>query len=53
MYLNTIMKWFIIVLMMSAYADGTQDMFWYAQPEFDTVQECQVFVTYNAGNIKM
>ena len=53
MYLNTIMKWFIIVLMMSAYADGTQDMFWYAQPEFNTVQECQVFVTYNAGNIKM
>lgn len=47
------MKWFIIVLMMGAYADGTQDMFWFNKPTFDTVQECQIYVTLNAGKIKM
>ena len=53
MHLNTIMKWFIIVLMMGAYADGTKDMFWYDKPEFNTVEECQLYVTFNADSIKM
>ena len=47
------MKWFIIVLMMGAYADGSKDSFWFENPQFDSVEECQLYVTYNAGNIKM
>lgn len=47
------MKWFIIVLMMGAYSNGTQDMFWYNKPEFNTVEECQLYVTFNADSIKM
>jgi len=53
MHLNTIMKWFIIVLMMGAYPDGTKDMFWYDKPQFNTVEECQLYVTFNADSIKM
>jgi hypothetical protein len=46
------MKWFIIVLMMGTYPDGSKDVFWYQQPKFETVEECQLFVGYNAGSIK-
>ena len=46
------MKWFIIVLMMGTYPDGSKDVFWYQQPEFDTVEECKLYVGYNAGSIK-
>ena len=46
------MKWFIIVLMMGTYPDGSKDVFWYQQPKFDTVEECKLYVGYNAGSIK-
>ena len=46
------MKWFIIVLMMGTYPDGSKDVFWYQQPKFDTVEECKFYVGYNAGSIK-
>lgn len=46
------MKWFIIVLMMGTYPDGSKDVFWYQQPKFETVEECQLYVGYNAGSIK-
>ena len=46
------MKWFIIVLMMGTYPDGSKDVFWYQQPKFDTVEECQLYVGYNAVSIK-
>ena len=46
------MKWFIIVLMMGTYPDGSKDVFWYQQPKFDTVEECQLYVGYNAFSIK-
>ena len=46
------MKWFIIVLMMGTYPDGSKDVFWYQQPQFETVEECQFYVGYNAGSIK-
>jgi len=47
------MKWFIIILMMSTYADGSKDSFWFKKPHFNSVEECQLYVTYNANNIKM
>lgn len=47
------MKWFIIVLMLGAYADGRQDMFWFNKPAFETVEECQIYVTLNSNNIRM
>ena len=39
--------------MMGVSADGYQDTYWFHKPVFDTVQECQIYVTLNAGNIKM
>ena len=46
------MKWFIIVLMMGTYPDGSKDVFWYQEPRFETVEECQLYVGYNAISIK-
>lgn len=38
---------------MGVSADGYQDTYWFHKPVFDTVQQCQIYVTLNAGNIKM
>ena len=38
--------------MMGTYPDGTKDVFWYQQPQFHTVEECQSFVAFNASSIK-
>lgn len=46
------MKWFILVVMMGAFADGSKDTYLYFKPEFDTVEQCSAYVTANAGQIK-
>lgn len=46
------MKWFILVLMMGTQTDGARDWFWYQKPEFQTVDECIMYVQQNAIEIK-
>jgi hypothetical protein len=46
------MKWFILVLMMGTFSDGSKDTFLYFEPEFDTVEQCQEYVYQQASEIK-
>jgi len=46
------MKWFILVLMMGTFSDGSKDTFLYFEPEFDTVEQCQEYVYQQAPAIK-
>jgi len=46
------MKWFILVLMMGTFSDGSKDTFLYFEPEFDTVEQCQEYVYRQAPEIK-
>ena len=46
------MKWFILVLMMGTFSDGSKDTFLYFKPEFDTVEQCQEYVYQTAPEIK-
>lgn len=46
------MKWFILVVMMGTFSDGSKDTFLYFQPEFETVEQCRQHVMANAGQIK-
>jgi len=46
------MKWFILVLMMGTFSDGSKDTYLYFQPKFDTVEQCQRYVYENASDIK-
>lgn len=46
------MKWFIIVLMMGTYSDGTRDTFVYFQPEFENVDDCKEYVYHMAPDIR-
>ena len=46
------MKWFILVLMMGTFSDGSKDTFLFFEPEFDTVEQCQEYVYRQASEIK-
>jgi hypothetical protein len=46
------MKWFILVLMMGTFSDGSKDTFLYFEPKFDTVEQCQEYVYRQAPEIK-
>jgi len=46
------MKWFILVVMMGTFSDGSKDTYLYFQPEFNTVEECKEHVMVYAGQIK-
>lgn len=46
------MKWFILVVMMGTFSDGSKDTFLYFKPEFDTVEQCQEYVYQTAPEIK-
>lgn len=46
------MKWFVLVLMMGTFTDGSRDTFLYLEPEFDTVEQCQEYVYRQAPEIK-
>jgi hypothetical protein len=45
------MKWFVIVLMVGTYSDGSKDVFWYNKNNFPTVEDCHTFVYDNASLI--
>ena len=46
------MKWFILVLMMGTFSDGSKDTFLFFEPEFDTVEQCQEYVYRQAPEIE-
>jgi len=46
------MKWFILVLMLGTFSDGSKDTFLFFEPEFDTVEQCQEYVYRQAPEIK-
>jgi len=46
------MKWFIIVLMLGTFPDGSKDTFLYFQPEFETVDECKDYVYHYSSEIR-
>ena len=46
------MKWFIIVVMMGTFSDGSKDTFLYFKPELESLEHCQEYVYQNASEIK-
>jgi len=38
------MKWFVLVVMMGMYSDGTQDIFVYNDMGLKSLEECQMWV---------
>ena len=46
------MKWFILVVMMGTFSDGSKDTFLYFKPEFETVEHCKEYVYQTASEIK-
>lgn len=46
------MKWFVYVIMMGMYPDGTQDTYLYTEPTHSTLDECQSWVYYNSSVIR-
>lgn len=44
------MKWFIYVIMVGMYGDGTQDTYLYTQPTLSSLEECQRYV-YQQSNV--
>lgn len=46
------MKWFIYVVMMGMYSDGTQDTYLYTQPTLPTLEACQEYVYSNSNHIR-
>lgn len=47
------MNWFIYVIMIGMYADGTQDTYLYTQPTLPTLEACQQYVYNNSRVIRM
>lgn len=47
------MKWFIYVIMVGMYADGTQDTYLYTEPTLPTLQACQEYVYVNSNALRM
>jgi len=47
------MKWFVYVIMMGMYGDGTQDTFLYTEPTLPTLEACQAYVYNNSSVIRM
>lgn len=46
------MKWFIFVIMLGTYNDGTNDTYLYVQPTFETLEQCQQYVYENSTIIR-
>jgi len=47
------MKWFVYVIMMGMYGDGTQDTFLYTEPTLPTLEACRAHVYNNSSMIRM
>ena len=46
------MKWFIFVIMVGMYGDGSQDTYLYTEPTLPTLEECQAYVYMNSLEIR-
>lgn len=44
------MKWYILIIMMGMYSDGTQDTYVYTQPTLPSLEACQQYV-YQQSNV--
>lgn len=47
------MKWFIYVIMVGFYADGTKDTYLFTQPTLPTLEACQQYVYEKSDQIRM
>ena len=47
------MKWFVYVIMMGMYPDGTQDTYLYTEPTLPTLEACQAYVYNNSSALRM
>ena len=46
------MKWFILVVMMGTFSDGSRDTFLFFEPEFEDVEQCREYLYQSASEIK-
>jgi len=46
------MKWFMLVIMMGQYADGTNDIYIYTEPALNSLEHCQSYVYNNSATIR-
>ena len=46
------MKWFIYIIMLGMYADGTKDTYLITNPTLPTLEECQAYVYNKSDQIK-
>ena len=47
------MKWFIYIIMVGMYADGTQDTYLYTEPTLPSLEACQEYVYVNSNALRM
>ena len=47
------MKWFVYVIMIGMYPDGTQDTYLYTEPTLPTLEACQAYVYNNSSTLRM
>ena len=45
------MKWFLVLISMQLYADGTAEHFVLTDPTFDSLQHCQASVSFNRQRV--
>lgn len=50
--LNTCMTWYIYIIMIGLYADGTQDTYLYTQPTHESLEACQQYVQEYASVLR-
>ena len=45
------MKWFLVLISMQLYADGTAEHFVLTDPTFDSLQHCQASASFNRQRV--
>ena len=45
------MKWFLVLISMQLYADGTAEHFVLTDPTFDSLQHCQASASFNRQQV--
>jgi|SaaInl0LU_22_DNA_1037365.scaffolds.fasta_scaffold36847_2 hypothetical protein len=47
------MKWFVYVIMMGMYSDGTQDTYLVTTPTHSSLEQCTQYVATNSRTLRM
>ena len=47
------MKWYIYIIMVGMYSDGTKDTYVYTEPTLPTLEACQEYVYKNSHHLRM